>query len=128
MCKTSDDDIIDKEIGRRIKNLRIKRSASQKDLGDVLGVTYQQVQRYETGKNTIALSKLIRLADFFKVSIMEFIGGFASIDGQSRFLPNMSSSIDTELVHIYHAIEDPVTRSAFLNIGRSAARADFGDD
>ena len=95
----------------------------------MLGVTYQQVQRYETGKNTIALSKLIRLANFFKVSIMEFIGEFASIDGQygqSRFLSNTSK--ETEIIHIYNAIRDPLVKSAFLKLGRTAAMADFGDD
>ena len=127
MCKTSDD-TIDEIVGQRIRNLRIKKSVSQKDLGNLLGVTFQQIQKYETGKNTIAISKLIRIANFFNISIMEMLDGLVSIDGPSRFLSKTFSSRETEIIHIYHAIEDASTKSAFLKLGRALAKADFSDD
>ena len=127
-CETSDDTVIDKEIGRRTRNLRIKKSVSQKDLADLLGVTFQQIQKYETGQNRIALSKLILIANFFGISIMEFIDGLVSIDRPSHFLSETFSARETEIIHIYHAIEDASTKRAYLKLGRALARADFGDN
>lgn len=51
----------DKYIGERIKEARIAASLSQKDLADMLGVAYQQIQKYETGHNRISGSRMGRL-------------------------------------------------------------------
>lgn len=58
----------DAEVGRAIKLARKQRGLSQTDLGRALGVTYQQVQKYENGTDRIAVSRLMQIARFLDVS------------------------------------------------------------
>lgn len=58
----------DAEIGSRIRLARKQARLSQTDLGRALGVTYQQVQKYENGTDRVAASRLLQIARFLKVS------------------------------------------------------------
>lgn len=58
----------DAEIGSRIKLARKQARLSQTELGQALGVTYQQVQKYENGTDRVAASRLIQIARFLQVS------------------------------------------------------------
>lgn len=49
---------IDQQVGARIRQLRLSRSMSQTALANVLGVTFQQIQKYENGTNAIATTRL----------------------------------------------------------------------
>ncbi|WP_433996829.1 helix-turn-helix domain-containing protein [Bradyrhizobium liaoningense] len=53
---------IDAEIGQRIRLIRIERNLSQQGLGEVLGVSFQQVQKYEKGKNRVSAARLSEIA------------------------------------------------------------------
>ena len=55
-------DPIDKRVGRRVKVARLAAEISQEAMGAKLGVTFQQVQKYENGKNRISASRLFRIA------------------------------------------------------------------
>lgn len=57
----------DAEVGRRIRLARKQHSLSQTDLGRALGVTYQQVQKYENGTDRIATSRLMQIARYLSV-------------------------------------------------------------
>lgn len=63
---------LDKHIGRRLQDLRVIRGVSQAELGSVIGVTFQQVQKFEYGKNRIAAAQLFRFATHFGVSVDYF--------------------------------------------------------
>lgn len=65
-------DEIDRRIGRNIRRLRKARRLSQTRLGMALGVTFQQIQKYESGANRISASALFRLAQ----ALSEPIRGF----------------------------------------------------
>ena len=52
----------DRTVGRRLRTLRLARGLSQSEFGTHLGVTYQQIQKYEAGTNRIAASRLFRAA------------------------------------------------------------------
>lgn len=69
--KTNDD----KTIGTRLRTARLAAGFTQADLADVLGVKFQQVQKYETGHNRVCASKLFRAADILKVDITYFQPG-----------------------------------------------------
>lgn len=64
------------KIGETIRALRVASHASQKDLGDHLGVTFQQVQKYENGSNRVSASTLVEIAKFFGVKTSHFLGQF----------------------------------------------------
>ena len=65
----------DVEIGKRLRALRLRRGRSQIDLGKALGVTFQQIQKYERGTNRISATRLQQIADVFDVPIMFFFEG-----------------------------------------------------
>lgn len=63
---------IDKEIGRRIRHRRWRMSVTQQELGKLIGVSFQQIQKYETGTNRVSASKLIFIANALSVPITYF--------------------------------------------------------
>lgn len=58
---------IDAHIGQRIRDARIMRELSQQQLADALGITFQQLQKYETGKNRISGNKLYFLCERLRI-------------------------------------------------------------
>ena len=59
---------IDRHVGARIRMLRMVRGVSQTDLGNAVGVTFQQVQKYESGTNRVGVSRLHQIADALEVT------------------------------------------------------------
>jgi len=68
---------VDRHVGRRVCEKRISLGYNQSDLGRALGLTFQQIQKYEKGANRISASKLWDIARFFKVDISYFFQGLA---------------------------------------------------
>ncbi|MGV9006934.1 MAG: helix-turn-helix domain-containing protein [Brevundimonas sp.] len=66
---------VDRHVGRRVCEKRISLGYNQSDLGRALGLTFQQIQKYEKGANRISASKLWDIARFFKVDIGYFFEG-----------------------------------------------------
>lgn len=66
---------VDRHVGRRVCEKRISLGYNQSDLGRALGLTFQQIQKYEKGTNRISASKLWDIARFFKVDIGYFFDG-----------------------------------------------------
>ena len=64
----------DVEIGRRVRALRLERGMSQTALGEGSGVTFQQVQKYETGRNRVPSGRLARMAHLLGVEPGYFFG------------------------------------------------------
>jgi transcriptional regulator with XRE-family HTH domain len=67
-------DHIDMEVGQRIRIYRKTRGLSQTALADQLGVTFQQVQKYENGKNRIGAGRLTRIAQVLDVPVATLLG------------------------------------------------------
>ena len=61
-------------IGRTIRELRERRGLTQASLGRAIGVTFQQVQKYERGTNRVAASTLLKVADALKCSVADLYG------------------------------------------------------
>ena len=66
---------VDRYVGSRIRMRRTSRSLSQSELADALGVTFQQLQKYENGTNRISASRLWKLADVLDAPITWFFDG-----------------------------------------------------
>jgi transcriptional regulator with XRE-family HTH domain len=67
-----------KKIGAQLKTMRITLKLTQREVGDILGLSFQQIQKYERGSNDISLVKLIQFSDALKVDPCVFL---ASING-----------------------------------------------
>jgi transcriptional regulator with XRE-family HTH domain len=65
-------DDFDKKIGRRLKELRLQNGSSQQAIGDLLGVSFQQTQKYETGANRVSAKTLYILKSFYNVELEDF--------------------------------------------------------
>jgi transcriptional regulator with XRE-family HTH domain len=65
-------DPLDIEVGRKVRALRLERNMSQEKLGDALGLTFQQVQKYEKGANRISAGRLQRIAEILGVPTAVF--------------------------------------------------------
>ncbi len=97
---------VDQYVGRRVAERRISLGYNQSDLGRALGLTFQQIQKYEKGANRISSSKLWDAAKFLDVEISYFFEGLA----ESR-----AKSAD----HGEAADQHPITRNS-LEIARMA--------
>src|SRR5215475_7768604 len=66
---------VDKKLGQRVRSRRLEIGMSQEKLAELLGITFQQVQKYEKGINRIAASRLFDIANAMDVSIATFFEG-----------------------------------------------------
>ena len=66
---------IDKHVGSRVRMRRMMLAMSQEKLGDALGLTFQQVQKYEKGTNRIGASRLQQISDILRVPVAFFFEG-----------------------------------------------------
>lgn len=66
---------IDAFVGRKLKELRLSRGLTQGELGRRLGVTFQQVQKYETGANRLAPVRMVQAAEVLEVAPAQFFEG-----------------------------------------------------
>ena len=69
--------LVDRHVGRRVEARRRELGLTQTELSRAIGVTFQQVQKYEKGANRISASKLWDIARFFKVDIGYFFEGLS---------------------------------------------------
>ncbi len=125
-------DTIDIEVGRRIRLQRIARGISQTELGKELGVTFQQVQKYEKGINRVGAGRLSRIAETLGVSVHSLLGGTASEERE----PKGNGRLELEylivpgalrLVQSYSEISEPELRRAVVElVDRIAAESKLG--
>src|SRR5215467_14082693 len=74
---------IDKHVGARVRMRRMMVGMSQEKLGDALGLTFQQVQKYEKGTNRIGASRLQQIASILQVPVAFFFEGAPDLVGNS---------------------------------------------
>lgn len=67
-------DQVDVAVGERIRALRRRKGVTQADLAEAVGVTFQQIQKYERGANRVSASMLARIARALQTSVSELFG------------------------------------------------------
>jgi transcriptional regulator with XRE-family HTH domain len=121
---------IDKFIGQRIRSRRLQLDISQADLGGALGISFQQIQKYEKGTNRVSTATLIEIAKVLEIEPQHFyVGapGFGKIyKGQSSEVDAFMSTKDGLMIaRSFVAIADPNIRhavaSSIANISRAMA-------
>lgn len=70
-----------KVIGNNLRRLRLSRGLTQKNIAEELGVSFQQVQKYETGQNKLPIENLVFLKGFYNVSFETFFQGLKIREG-----------------------------------------------
>lgn len=69
---------IDVIVGQNLRAIRVKNGLSQEQLADAVGVSFQQIQKYECGKNRISASRLVEMANSLGVELEEMFFGVAA--------------------------------------------------
>ena len=82
--ETRDPSLIDQTVGERIRKRRTDLEISQPELAEQVGVTYQQLQKYENGKNRISAGRLYDIAKILKTSIAYFYEGLDQVHSAVR--------------------------------------------
>ncbi|MBZ6074904.1 helix-turn-helix domain-containing protein [Microvirga puerhi] len=95
----------DRRIGERIRLQRLARDMSQQALAEALGITFQQIQKYERGTNRVSASRLQEIARVLQVPVMFFFDEKPS--GQGATFPMPDSPQSQSLLRAYQAISDP---------------------
>jgi len=76
--------LIDKHVGSRVRMRRLMLGRSQTNLAEVLGITFQQVQKYEKGTNRMAASRLQHISQLLQVPVPFFFEGAPHLPGQPK--------------------------------------------
>ena len=114
----------DVEVGRRIRVRRLERQMSQTELADQLGVTFQQVQKYEKGVNRVGAARLQRIADALDVPISFFFSVGDRGSPQEAIMPFLETAHAVRLMRAYARISDPAVQRSILDlVERIASRA-----
>ena len=74
---------IDKHVGSRVRTRRMMLGLSQTTLGDGLGITFQQVQKYEKGTNRVSANRLQHISHILQVPVPFFFEGAPRVPGQT---------------------------------------------
>ncbi len=127
-------DHIDRYVGSRVRMRRLMLDMSQEKLGNELGITFQQVQKYEKGTNRVSASRLQALSQILQVSVQFFFEGDPQIAGRvgkgaeaplpayiSDFLAN---SDGLKLVRAFTQISDPKLRRSLVRLVEQIVGAD----
>ncbi len=122
---------IDRHVGMRLRLLRLNHKMSQTELGDKVGVTFQQVQKYERGANRIGASRLWKLCEIFEAEPNFFFEGLEE-DKSSKPNPlaedtwseKLLTKQNHKLMMSFDSIESGETRAAVLRICQALEEAD----
>jgi transcriptional regulator with XRE-family HTH domain len=112
----------DVEAGRRLRLLRLERNISQQHVADKLGVSFQQVQKYENGVNRISAGRLAQLSDIFSVPVTYFFNAPKSMtqEGQKVF-EFLNTAYALRLVKAFSKIKSKEQRAALLALAEEMA-------
>ena len=115
-------DPVDIEVGHRIRIERLARGLSQTALANQLGVTFQQVQKYEKGVNRVGAGRLTKIAEVLGIDVSTFFGAKDMVDpeakegGEASPLKLLTVSGAFRLLRAYGDIEDSNLRRAIVDL------------
>jgi transcriptional regulator with XRE-family HTH domain len=119
---------IDRLVGRQLRKRRLELGLSQQRLADAIGVTFQQIQKYEHGSNRVVASRLFDLAKVLHVTVEYFFADpeREAASGTQADEPLATSGYPSpgetrKLVDAYYAIADPALRKRLIDLVRSVA-------
>ncbi len=122
---------IDIHVGSRVRLRRMMLGMSQEKLGEQLGITFQQIQKYEKGANRIGASRLQNISGVLNVPVSFFfdgapgavsnVGGFAEASEGSYLVDFLSTSEGLQLNRAFARVSDPKVRRRLIDLVRTIA-------
>ncbi len=125
--RRSDQDIeVDVHVGLKLREARILKNWTQSDLGKLVGLTFQQIQKYENGANRIAASRLWHLSQILELLVSYFFEGLESgkrLDADDAETAENIRRKSLELVRNFYAIEDDRNREAAYQLIKAVVKS-----
>lgn len=133
---------VDTHVGSRVKTRRLMLGLSQEDLANSIGLTFQQVQKYERGTNRISVSRLMDISRALKVPVDYFLDGCNALlqGGKKTALRGFSDTKQEkleadpmtkrdvlELVRAYQSIQTPQLKKQLLEMAKAMAKTGNDD-
>ncbi|PZQ45596.1 MAG: transcriptional regulator [Micavibrio aeruginosavorus] len=115
---------IDVQVGSMLRQARLLKGISQHNLAKTIGVTFQQIQKYESGVNRISAGRIYQIAQTLEVPVGFFFpeyseskGKIGAVDQKSYAKsPDMNSAESINLIRIYYSVKQPDLRKYFLQL------------
>lgn len=137
--ESGEPDPVDTHVGARLRLRRTLMGLSQTELARSVGLTFQQVQKYESGANRISASRLYHIAEALDVPVSFFFddiprGGAAALsmglsEDQTGFAaPDSSGREGLEMMRNYHRITDEAIRRSVYDLTKSLASKLNGEE
>jgi transcriptional regulator with XRE-family HTH domain len=127
---------IDAHVGGQVRRRRLMAGITQEDVGKVLGISFQQVQKYENGTNRMSAGRLYVLANLLNVTVNDFFAGLdpmsqtdAGVDDELRRVEQFAASREGMNLNLaYLDAPNPRVRKLAVEVLRlSADRSDKGE-
>jgi transcriptional regulator with XRE-family HTH domain len=124
---------IDRHVGGRVRMRRMMIKMSQEKLGEALGLTFQQVQKYEKGTNRIGASRLQQIAGVLGVPVDFFFSGAPQGDTPTEgfaepaapgYEADLLTADGLKLLRAFHGIKDQKVRRRIVELAQTLAGAD----
>ena len=127
-------DAVDAAVGQRIRMLRTDVGLSQTTLAQALGVTFQQVQKYEKGVNRVGAGRLTRIAEALNVPVSRLLGVDEEPDVASRGHGNSASPLQLltnpgalRVLRAYAKVQDGAMRRSIVAMVENVAQGRGGE-
>ena len=113
---------VDAHVGRRVRDRRAGLGLTQEHLANALNISYQQVQKYETGANRVSAGRLYEISKILQSDISQFFIGLDETAEAEPLGHGGKKRSTIELVRNFGAINNPSIRSAVSGLLKSIAR------
>lgn len=112
---------IDRHIGARLRQRRVQNGLTQQQMADLIGVTYQQAHKYETGLNRIAAGRLYLIAQVLGVDVGYF---FEGLEDEEQSAPTPQQRVFLDLARNFRNIRTPKHQEAICMLTRILANVE----
>ncbi len=124
---------VDEHVGQRLRQRRSILGISQEKLAEMVGITFQQIQKYENGANRVSASRLFQLSNLLEVPVDFFFNDNAKLSVVTGLSDNKQEAFEgipsdvmqeketLELVRVYYSIKNPKVRKDFFKLLKSMA-------
>jgi len=119
---------VDKLIGRNIRAIRLARGFTQEELALRIGITFQQVQKYEKGANRVGGSRLVQMAEALDIPVVALFEG-AEIGGtpiRNELLDLVANQRAMRLLRAFAKIKSPSSQQALVRLAEEIAALTAG--
>lgn len=113
---------IDIMVGAKVRHFRTLRGMSQETLGESIGITFQQIQKYEKGTNRISASRLVQIAQVLSVDVRLFFDGVEAVTAEDAPPIEQISKAGHEVGGLIDKIPNQKVKTSILSLLRAIVR------